>query len=110
MLVVIHDLKIYERHADAVCCGDKGFEVRINDRNFQKGDIIVFHCIENDSVDNYTDHPINDSCYRITQVYTGDGVKEGFVVLGISRWLSLDGVYETYKYDQHTKLVRYDNR
>ena len=36
----IHELKILPEYFDAVRCGDKRFELRENDRNFQRGDIL----------------------------------------------------------------------
>ena len=38
----VHDLKILNDFADSVVAGDKTFEIRENDRGFQKGDFIKF--------------------------------------------------------------------
>lgn len=39
---MIHELKIFKSFADAIISGDKTFEVRHNDRGFQKGDKVRF--------------------------------------------------------------------
>lgn len=36
----VHELKILPEYYDAVRCGDKRFELRRNDRDFHKGDIL----------------------------------------------------------------------
>jgi len=38
---MIHELKIYPQYYRAVECGDKTFEVRLNDRGYQKGDTVI---------------------------------------------------------------------
>lgn len=40
MKTQIHELKILPKYYDAVCCGDKRFEIRKNDRNYRCGDIL----------------------------------------------------------------------
>lgn len=81
---MIHDLKITEDFADAILSGDKPFEVRENDRGFQKGDIITFEVVERSGYRMpLFDHALNGKSYEITYVLSGWGLKEGFVALGI---------------------------
>lgn len=81
---MLHQLKIGEDFAEAVLSGEKTFEVRENDRGFQKGDIITFEVIERGGCHMpLYGHPLNDKSYEITYVLSGWGLKEGFVVLGI---------------------------
>ena len=78
----IHELKILEPYADAVYGGDKTFELRFNDRGYQKGDLIRFTAID-DLKAKVFDHPINDLLYEITYVLGGWGLQDGWVALGI---------------------------
>lgn len=76
-----HNLKILENFADDILIGYKTFEVRENDRGFQKGDTVKFTCI--DKGGNRLQHSINDKIYEITYVLNGWGIKNGYVVFGI---------------------------
>lgn len=77
---MIHELKIEKPFADAIVDGDKNFEIRVNDKGFQKGDLINFTC-----VDRYCSipHQINEETYEITYVLSGWGLEKGFVAFGI---------------------------
>ena len=77
----IHELKIQEDFASAVYVGDKTFELRYNDRGYQKGDLIKFTAVGKMSLKTY--HPINDLLYEITYVINGWGLKEEYVALAI---------------------------
>lgn len=79
---MIHELKIKESFAGAILRGEKNFEVRWNDRGFQKGDKIVFTVIDNINIPHVA-HPLMDKAYEITYVLSGWGIKEGYVVFGI---------------------------
>jgi ASC-1-like (ASCH) protein len=73
-----HELKIESCFYRAVKSGDKNFEVRFNDRGFQKGDTITLICVVNGS---YTsDDPI---VKEITYVLNEYGLKDGYVCLGL---------------------------
>lgn len=76
-----HNLKLLENFADDIIIGYKTFEVRENDRGFQKGDIVKFTCIDSNGFK--LDHLINEKVYKITYVLNGWGIKNGFVVFGI---------------------------
>ena len=86
--MVEHKLKTWPNYWDAVACGDKTFEVRRDDRGFQKGDVLVLQ--------KYTigDGYITCSGERfkiqelrkiITYVLTGGqlGIEPGYVVIGL---------------------------
>lgn len=77
----VHNLKILNDFAEAVLMGDKTFEIRKNDRGYQKGDYIKFQAIDENGTPNR--HFINDKLYLITFVMNGWGIKNGYVVLGI---------------------------
>lgn len=76
-----HHIKIQQEFADAIISGEKTFEIRMNDRGYQKGDLIRFQV-----VDGYfpnTFHLLNDKVYEITYVLSGWGLREGYVGLAI---------------------------
>ncbi len=78
--MTIHNLKLQKEFADAVMNGDKNFEVRYNDRGYQKGDRVIFD-VRDDSFKVH--HPLNHKDYEITYVLSGWGIKEDYVVFGI---------------------------
>lgn len=78
---VVHRLKLSDKFANAVLSGDKNFEIRENDRGFQKGDIVTFIVIDRSDFAVY--HPLNYKKYVITYVLNGWGLKENYVVFGI---------------------------
>lgn len=77
----IHKLKILNDFADSVVVGDKTFEIRENDRGYQKGDFIQFQAIEKNGYE--INHIINKKMYEITFVLNGWGIKNGYVALAI---------------------------
>ena len=77
----VHKIKLSEDFADAVLCGDKTFEVRENDRGYQKGDLIQFNVIDKYQIS--TGHPLTKETYRITYVLSGWGIEPKFVVFSI---------------------------
>lgn len=64
-----HKLKILNDFADSVCAGDKTFEIRKNDRGYQKGDLIQFQAVDFTGFENQ--HVINNRHYEITYVLNG---------------------------------------
>lgn len=82
-----HYLKILVPFANAVIMGEKTFEIRNNDRGFQKGDLIQFYAVvkDEDGDTKGVPHPINEQTYVITYVLGGEkwGIRDGFVVFGI---------------------------
>lgn len=77
---MIHEIKLRDEFADAVLNGEKTFEIRVNDRGYQKGDKVVFHVLS-DGVP--IPHPIENHVYEITYVLTGWGIKESWCVFSI---------------------------
>ena len=76
-----HHIKIQKQFADAVMSGEKTFEIRINDRGYQKGDLIRFQVV--DEWYPNTSHPLNDKVFEITYVLSGWGLCEGYVAFAI---------------------------
>lgn len=71
---MLHNLKLQRKYADRIIDGQKTFEVRLNDRDYQVGDIIIFNTVENDSSEEPVTHKINDKEYEITYVHTNYGM------------------------------------
>jgi len=82
---MIHEIRIDDSYANAIVEGRKNFEVRLNDRGYNAGDKVKFTAIKNYPHDEFVirDHPLNKRIYNITYVYSGLGLKEGYVVFGI---------------------------
>ena len=82
--VPTHRIKILESFANAVLAGDKTFEVRKNDRGYQKGDLVKFTVIDSDGIEKVS-HPLIEQTYTITYVLAGWGIEDGYVVFGIRK-------------------------
>ena len=78
-----HKIKILESFANAVLHGDKTFEVRKNDRGYQKGDTVEFIVLYDSDHLEMTSHPLNKRKYEITYVLNGWGIEDGYVAFGI---------------------------
>lgn len=76
-----HELKLDTNFFDAVLNGEKTFEVRKNDRGFQKGDKVVFTEITTDGM-KYSYH--RQATADITYVLNGWGIDAWYVVFSIA--------------------------
>lgn len=76
-----HRIKLSMHYADAVYYGEKNFEVRYNDRGYQKGDEIRFKVVDDTGIE--INHPLNKIKYEITYLIHAVGLKEGWCVFGI---------------------------
>lgn len=79
----VHEVKIYESYADAVLSGEKTFEIRFNDRGYQKGDRLKFRVTEDGSSFRVSFHDLNEKEYEITYVHSGLGMADNYVALAI---------------------------
>ena len=77
----VHEIKLLEDYCDAVLSGEKTFEVRKNDRGYQKGDHVSFTPVDRSYLKFY--HPVSEKEYEITYVHSGLGLENGYVVFGI---------------------------
>ena len=97
-----HELKIQKQWADAKLAGEKPFEVRINDRGFQKGDIVRYRVVDPKTGEPWVErrvprlvtngngagkkyvsdrHPLEFCDFLITYVREGaDGIERGYCV------------------------------
>lgn len=82
--MVEHKLKCWPQFFDAIERGDKPFEVRRDDRGFQKGDIVILLRTYESDLDK-ADEFYSPLRRRITYILTGGqfGIEPGYVVLGL---------------------------
>lgn len=76
-----HEIKLLEQYAQAVKDGEKTFEIRYNDRSYQKGDRIKFTVVDENGCKAY--HELDDEEYEITYVHSGFGMADNYVALAI---------------------------
>lgn len=89
-----HILKTWANYWDAVDRGEKTFEVRRDDRGFQKGDVLVLRRMVERSPNVWVEDRSDYSCKspidlrrKITFILTGGqlGIEPGFVVMGLKK-------------------------
>ena len=79
---MLHEIKILKHYAERIVSGEKDFEVRFNDRDYQKGDIIRFNVITQKDGLRISDY---DPLIReIKYIHTGLGMEKGYVILGLA--------------------------
>jgi len=84
-----HNIKIRQEYARRILDGEKTFEVRYNDRDYQRGDILEMRIIDKDDKPVYLQPDpklADDYCVmirKISYIHTGYGMAEGFVILGL---------------------------
>ena len=81
-----HKIKILSSFVNPLLRGEKTFEIRKNDRGYQKGDIVEFEVCHDEWTDKNRSVVQELQCksYEITYVINGWGLKNGYVVFGIS--------------------------
>lgn len=100
-----HILKVQPPYFDSIVSGTKTFEVRKNDRGYQRGDVLRFREWHPDRTGGFYFCPVDgcthhgreahwSTCHEIVErvvtfVYSGDprfgGIEPGFVVLGLGQ-------------------------
>ena len=76
-----HKIKLSWYYADAVLTGEKPFEIRYNDRGYQKGDLLQFEVV--DDVKLRIPHTLNNRVFEITYLIHGYGLEKDWCVFGI---------------------------
>ena len=74
-----HELKLNREFQEPVLNGEKTFEVRFNDRGFQKGDYVKFWVTDRRNVV----EPLDEKVFEITYVLSGWHIEPNYVVFGI---------------------------
>ena len=78
----IHNLKIRAEYALPKLNGDKMFEIRKNDRNYEVGDIVLYNVID----DAELNRQFVAKFYKITYI-TNYAQQDGYVVFGEKEWM-----------------------
>ncbi len=81
-MIKIHNLKIKAEYALPKLNGDKMFEIRKNDRNYEVGDIVLYNVID----DVELNRQFVAKFYKITYI-TNYAQQDGYVVFGEKEWL-----------------------
>ena len=81
-MVRLHHIKLQENFAGSVLSGEKSFELRRNDRGYQKGDMIQFEVVNSVGAP-VPEHGLDGKKFKITYVLSGWGLQDGFVALAI---------------------------
>lgn len=76
-----HHIKLSHHYADAVLCGQKNFEIRYNDRGYQRGDKVVFTVVDDSKIT--ISHPLSHETFIITYLVHGYGLEKDWCVFGI---------------------------
>ena len=84
-----HELKCFPNYYDAVARGDKNFEVRRDDRGFQKGDVLILQRTDPDKPHrvktDYSGKVVHELKRRVSYILTGGqfGIEPGYVVMAL---------------------------
>jgi len=70
---MVHDLKIENIYLGELISGKKKAEIRVNDRKYAVGDILLFR------------RPKDNFQFKVTHIHEGLGMKENYVVLSVKR-------------------------
>jgi len=71
---LIHKLKIEKEYLFRLITGEKKQEVRLNDRDYQLGDVLDFRSDKGARF-----------CFLITHIHSGLGLKDGYVILSLEQ-------------------------
>ena len=77
-----HKLKVWSEYMDDLLNGKKSFEVRLNDRNFQVGDILILEEYDKEKKE-YLSRNLSVEVTYLLNNKVFDAIKEGFVVMAI---------------------------
>lgn len=86
----LHVLKIEQRWYQAVINGEKKAEFRINDRDYQEGDLIHFTDTNGEEYETNFNLFVITHILPVREVRIGDGKLDDYVVLSIT-------IFETHK-------------
>lgn len=85
-LMTTHYLKTWPAYFDAIAKGEKNFEVRRDDRGFQRGDTVILWRFDPDGVEVLQEPALAEQLhFRIGWILTGGqfGIEPGYVVMSL---------------------------
>ena len=91
----VHNLELPAAFADDVYSGHKPFDIRDADGGFQAGDYIIYRVVDKSGA--HVEHAVEDRRFKITYVFSGGGIKEGYVIIGIKHSGSVKKMRERAK-------------
>lgn len=75
-----HHIKLNYHYADAVLFGQKNFEIRYNDRGYQRGDKVCFLVVDECGMSKA--HQLNKETFIITYLVHGYGLEKDWCAFG----------------------------
>ena len=83
-----HNIKILKSFVEPILDCEKTFEIRKNDRGYQRGDYIRFTVLDAPLFESATDQALRQAIehktYEITYVLNGFGLERDYVAFGIA--------------------------
>jgi hypothetical protein len=77
---MMHELKIWPHHLSAILSGHKQFEIRLNDRNFEIGDLLMLKEYDPEK----SEYTGRWTARKVASMVTRfPGLVEGYVVMGL---------------------------
>ena len=80
-MTTIHKLKIDEVYLDALLSGEKTFEIRYNDRGYQRGDTLNFHSQRLCKLQGLDCG--GESYFNVLYVHSGLGLEKNYVAMAV---------------------------
>ena len=71
-----HKLKIQQEYLDNLISGRKKVEIRLNDRDYQRGDLLIFT--------DYSGIKTEEYMFEVTHIHSGLGMENGYVALSVA--------------------------
>ncbi|MBR5342585.1 MAG: DUF3850 domain-containing protein [Oscillospiraceae bacterium] len=79
---MIHNIKINYKYVEPILSGEKRFEVRNDDRLYQKGDLVRFTIVDDCGLKKEDHAMLWSKTYEITYVVHGFGLRKGYCAFG----------------------------